>query len=369
MKHYFKPFIFSILVCTSLISKLQAAPVVGFVYNFNCLPDVYTLTRNGQTLPVKFNTSLQKGDQITVNDKNIIELRYEQKISAEPQTPHTVGAQPFLVAEITSIACPIDAYSVKRNGQTLAIPPTVSVGDQIVVDKDYPRIQLMLDGEKVEVNQKNSPYTVKLTDQGFWPRLMGKIGGLITELRVKNLQASLNKFKINTRGIDDKPSAIPAPYIDLLSGRKQKTLVAGTRPLYLAWKGGKASYKLSIQQVGKKAPILSKYFQEQRIKTPDLDLTVGDYRLQICDAREKCSKDYRFTVVDKSELPDYPDELTDIPEASRLTAQAVWLAAQKRNKWAFEAYQQIAPLAESEPPARLVRDALEMGKRIKLPKK
>lgn len=368
MTHYFKPFVFKVLVCTTLISNLQAAPVVGFVYDLNCVPDVYTLTRNGQTVPVNFNTPLQKGDQITINpDENIISLKlsYEQKISVKHHTPHTVVAPPLSV-EITSIPCSVDAYSIKRNGQNLPMQPRVLVSDQIVVDKENPMIKLNLNGEVVEINQKNSPYTVKSTEPVFWTEWLNKIGLGMTELFKKQIQTFSNKFRFEDRGIDDDtPSAIPNLYTSLL--KKRKRLVAGKRPLYLAWGGGKAPYELTIR--GKKAPVILGPFQNQRIKTPNLDLTVGDYDLRICDARKECSKAYRFTVVDKSELPGYPDELTDsdIPEASRLTAQAVWLAAQK--KWAFEAYQQIVPLAESEPPARIVRDALEMGKRIKLPKK
>jgi len=98
-------------------------------------------------------------------------------------------------------------------------------------------------------------------------------------------------------------------------------------------------------------------------------LTAGDYRLQIKDAGNRTTN-YIFTVV-KSK-PVYPKELLNasVSEATRLTAQATWLAAQKGKKRVFEAYQQIAALAERYPPARVVRHALEQRARIpRLPKK
>lgn len=81
---------------------------------------------------------------------------------------------------------------------------------------------------------------------------------------------------------------------------------------------------------------------------------VGYYYLQIKDADNRTAN-YIFRVV-KSK-PAYPKALVDtsVSEDTRLTAQATWLAAQKRKKWVFEAYQDIAALAESYPAARIVR--------------
>lgn len=362
-----KLFFLNILMCLTLLGNTQAAPVAGRIDHFNCIPEVYTLIRNGQSLPVEFYTELQKGDQVAINtDKNALslKLRYEQKIPlVKPQAPYTVVAPPLSIDSAKG-ACSLDAYTIKRNGKSLPIPPRLLVNDQIVADKTKPSLQLTLGETVIVVNHQNSPYTViKAADQPSNP-LLAWIGQTITQLHTETFKSITDLLK--RRGIDDTPSTMPAPYTNLLKKRKHRKLVAGTRPLYLAWKGGKAPYDLTIKRANQKL-LEEKGLKEQRIKTPVLDLTVGDYRLRICDAQKKCSVDYAFSVVESK--PEYPRELKDsrIPEATRLTAQATWLAAQGRKKWFFEAYQQIAGL--SEPSARIVRDALEQGARIKLPKR
>ena len=85
---------------------------------------------------------------------------------------------------------------------------------------------------------------------------------------------------------------------------------------------------------------------------------LGIYLLQITDAQQQRT-DYTLNVV--ASKPTYPNELINskLPESTRLIAQAIWLAAQEDGRWWFEAYQHVAALAESYPPARIVRDALE----------
>ena len=58
----------------------------------------------------------------------------------------------------------------------------------------------------------------------------------------------------------------------------------------------------------------------------------------------------------------------NLPEFTRLTLQAAWLAAQDRGRWAFEAYQSVAPIAQYYQPARILRDTLEKGERVVEPK-
>ena len=256
-----------------------------------------------------------------------------------------------------------------RDGKRLPIQPTLLVGDQIVVNKATPTIHLKLgDNEVVKVNYKNSPYTVKSkgkvysTSSNLWAWLKQ----VVTDWREEEIQTTI--ATINTRGIGDTSPDIPAPYTNLLKESSYRNLVAGTRALYFAWGGGKAPYELTIKSAGK-ALLILKGVQKKRVKTQNVSLTVGNYDLQIKDAENRTA-DYIFTVV-KSK-PAYPKELLDtsVSEATRLTAQATWLAAQKKKKWVFEAYQQIAELAERYPAARVVRHALEQRARIpKSPKK
>jgi hypothetical protein len=373
MKIDLKHFIICALVCT-FVGNVQAADIKGQIDYFNCVPDVYSLTRDGKKKAVKFFTQLREGDQVAINtDKNTLslDLSYEGSIGVHHQTPSYKFDKALpLSVKLTNAACPPDdAYSFKRDGKILLIQPTLLVGDQIVVNKATPTIHLKFgDNEVVKVNYENSPYTVKSKGKVSSTRsnLWAWLKQVVTDWHEEELQTTV--ATINTRGVGDAPPDISAPYTHLLKKYRSRNLVAGTKPLYLAWGGGKAPYELTIKSAGK-AVLILKGVQKKRIKTPIFSLMVGDYQLQIKDAGNRTA-DYLFTVV-KSK-PAYPKELLDtsVSEATRLTAQATWLAAQKKKKWVFEAYQQIAELAERYPAARVVRHALEQRARIpRLPKK
>jgi len=373
MKIDLKRFTISALVCT-FVGNVQAADIMGQIDYFNCVHGVYSLTRDGQSLAVKFFTQLQEGDQVTINtDKNTLslDLSYEGTIGVHHQTPsYKLDKAPPLSVTVSNAACPPDeAYSFMRDGKMLPIQPTLLLGDQIVVNKATPTIHLKLgDNEVVKVNYENSPYIVKSKGKVSTTggNLLAWLSQVLTDWHEEEIQTTV--AIINTRGIGDTSPDIPAPYTNLLKEFSYRKLVAGTKALYLAWEGGEAPYELTIKSVGK-APIILKGIQKKRIKTQDFSLRAGDYQLQIKDAGNRIA-DYVFTVV-KSK-PAYPKELLDtsIPEATRLTAQTIWLAAQNRKEWVFEAYQQIAELAEHYPPARVVRNALEQRARIpRLPKK
>ncbi|RKZ90809.1 MAG: hypothetical protein DRR19_08990 [Candidatus Parabeggiatoa sp. nov. 1] len=361
-----KRFTISALVCT-FVGNVQAADIVGQIDYFNCVPDVYSLTRDGKKMAVKFFSLLREGDQVAINtDKNTLslELSYEDTIAVHHQTqPYTAIALPLSV-KVAEAACPPDdAYSFKRDGKMLPIQPTLLVGDQIVVNNATPTIHLKLGDNKVEeVNHKNSPYTVKSTGKvsSTSSNLWAWVKQVVTDWHEEELQTTV--AIVNTRGVGDTSPDIPTPYIDLLE--EPRELVAGTRTLHLAWKGGEKPYELILQQEGR--PILSEAFQEQRITTPPLKLTPGEYQLRLSDKQQR-TVDYTFTVVGSK--PGYPSELLDsnIPKDTRLTAQALWLAAQEEGQWSFEAYQQLAKIAEHYPPARISRDALEQLAPIEQP--
>jgi len=351
-----KLFIISIF----FIGNLQAAPIVGSIQDFNCDSKVYTHTRNGKNLPVYHNNKLQEGDIIAINsEKNTIsfKLSYEKQIpKVTAETSYTVTTPPALLIQNLSATCPPEAYKIQRNAEIIPIPIWLSIGDSILVNKEIPFIKLKLGNKELVINHNNSPYTIKSTQPiSWWSKLLDNIGETITGLQDE-------KFKqfttlLHNRGVNNPSSSkIPAPYTLLLKKRRARKIVASIKPLYLAWNSGKAPYNIILKR-GKKE-VFSITSPERRIKTTSVTLKKGEnYKLQICDAQKKCSN-YKFTVVNQ---PDYPPELTDI------TAKATWLAAQNR-KWYFEAYQQLAPLAEKEGAARIVRNALEQGARIKLPK-
>ena len=105
--------------------------------------------------------------------------------------------------------------------------------------------------QPVEVNYKNSPYTVKSkgkvssTSSNIWAWLKQ----VLTDWHEEELQTTV--AIVNTKAVRDKPSKISAPNTHLLKKYRSRNLVAGTRPLYLAWERGKAPYELTLKSAGK----------------------------------------------------------------------------------------------------------------------
>ncbi len=364
MRNLLKSFSFNILLHMFVLGNLQAVPVVGSIQEFNCTSDVYTHIRNGTILPVYFKSQLQAGDKILINSNQnrlSFKLSYEQQIpKVTAETTYTIVTPPALLIKNISVTCPLKAYKIQRNAEILPLPIWLRVGDRILVDQKIPMMKLKLAGKKVVVNYKNSPYTVKSTKVvSWWSKLLGKIGKTITKLHN-------DKFKrftalLHNRGVNHSSSStLVAPYTNLLNKRKARKLVSGIKPLYIAWNGGKAPYNLILKRGND--DVFKFTSPERRFKTPALTLTKGEnYQLQICDAQKKCSANYKLTIV---KPPHYPSKLI---VDNDITAKATWLAAQNR-KWYFEAYQQLVPLAEKQAAAKIVRDALEQGARIKLPR-
>jgi len=109
--------------------------------------------------------------------------------------------------------------------------------------------------------------------------------------------------------------------------------------------------------------------QTQWIKTKALALKAAEsYQVTIKDAKGQQVTE-TFSVIATTAIK-YPEELQDgsLSTESRQTVQAMWLAAQKRVWWMFEAYQQTSEIADKHYPARLLRDRLEKGLRVRKPR-
>ncbi|RKZ49249.1 MAG: hypothetical protein DRR08_31130 [Candidatus Parabeggiatoa sp. nov. 2] len=171
-----KRFTISALVCT-FVGNVQAADIVGQIDYFNCVHEVYSLTRNGQSLAVKFLTQLREGDKVAINtDKNTLslELSYEDTIAVHHQTPPYTAIVLPLSVKVAEAACPPDdAYSFKRDSKMLPIQPTLLVGDQIVVNNATPwaimssRWRLIIKTRPIRSNRKaKCPVRVVISGRG-----------------------------------------------------------------------------------------------------------------------------------------------------------------------------------------------------------
>jgi hypothetical protein len=368
MATYFK-YILIAFLCNIYVVNTNATPIVGQIDGLgSCLPEAYTLTRNNQTLPIQIFTKLQNGDQIAISKRSLIEFQPSNIKVNYTNSPYEVIAK----SPITNVEfiCLPETYVITRHGKRLPLKSLTELqkGEQIAIDpkKHLVRFQL-INKQIVEVNRNKPFHKVKLA--GKVPTVEGNlvnwVGQFLTRLHKKTHRKAV--VTLSTRGGGEDKSEISVMYITLPEYRKQvMQLSIGTRPLHFSWEGGKSPYRLIIKYNNNEFVTLTD-IQNQRVKTQALSLKKGKYQLTISDAQQQTAK-YTFIVGD-AQLS-YPQIVTisELPESTRLTLQATWLAAQEKGKWAFEAYQQIAGIAENYLPARLLRDALEESVRIKAPK-
>jgi hypothetical protein len=263
-------------------------------------------------------------------------------------------------------------YSLIRGSQPLPVEffTPLQNGDKVRALHAQHRIILKFgDKTRVEVTQKNSPHIVKAIGKvpSKFDHLLTWVGESITSWYRKEKEVE-ERISTHTKG--DAYSDV-LPDIKLLTvpkrSDKKMQVTVGMKPLYLAWAGGTPPYNLEIKR-HKKTLVSLKGLSTRRIHSLKcLLLQRGDYRVILRDAKQK-QLAYTFTVV--ANKPPYPPELqnANLPDLTRLTLQAAWLAAQEKGIWAFEAYQSVAPIAQYYQPARILRDTLEKGERIVEPK-
>jgi hypothetical protein len=235
-------------------------------------------------------------------------------------------------------------------------------GDEITVSQPEAWIKLNLAGYQEEVTQKNSPYLVT-ADKGKVPSVLSNLvawlGRLMPfhEAETKDTPVA----SVHTRGVNTGNTNGLALY--LLSSNSGR-LLAGQRVLHLGWFGGKPPYTVTVTRGKTSVVLLTLPTEQPWLQTMAMNWTTGEYKVTIEDANG-LSVSHPFTVVTDA-IP-YPKELYTVkltPEV-QMTLQATWLAAQENGKWSFEAYQQVAGVAEKYYPARLLRNALEVGLEVK----
>jgi hypothetical protein len=280
----------------------------------------------------------------------------------------SVNASSAIVGWIDDFEGEPNNYSLIRGEQPLPVEffTPLQNGDKVKALHTQHRIILKFGDEtRIEVTQKNSPYIVKQVGQvpSKFDHLLTWVGEWLTIWYRKEKETAI---QISIKGDADVP-----PYIKMLTVPKyseQKIQVTiGTKPLYLAWASGTPPYDVEIKRDQETLVQLSG-LPTWRIHTLKcLLLQRGDYRVILSDAKHE-PVEYIFTVV--ANKPLYPPELqnANLPELTRLTLQAAWLASQDRGIWAFEAYQSVAPIAQYYQPARILRDTLEKGRLVVEPK-
>jgi hypothetical protein len=136
-------------------------------------------------------------------------------------------------------------------------------------------------------------------------------------------------------------------------------LVEGVRQLSVQWGGGNPPYRFLLEKLpAADDPIVQSVLDESHIRTTEIDLGVGEYRVTIAD--DKSVESFEFVVVGHDAMPDLPGDDTANAVLSQF-ATAYALALIDDSAWVFESCQRFADLGEDgyAPAAILVDELLD----------
>ncbi|BAP55500.1 secreted protein [Thioploca ingrica] len=273
-------------------------------------------------------------------------------------------------------------YLLKRENKTVPVDllKLLEVGDQISVTDKQHSIELNLQGgnQTVKVTYENSPFLIEANHQV--PAELSELWKWTTKRFDEWHQLLIQKEELKKKQLEQEAKtrgegSAKSPTMSLLANEKPDVtlqsayLVAGKRPLYLQWHGGTPPYRVTIKK--RLDELLTLTTEQTMITTEAITFDANSpYRVEIIDAKNNAFKG-GFRAVNPESLPTHPEALptNKLPEVVYQTLQAIWLTAQKEgneeeSKWIFEAYQQIAALANQYLPAQLLQQALAQGARL-----
>lgn len=274
---------------------------------------------------------------------------------------------------------PPEDYQIKRNGQRLSVTYRMPIydGDMILVKQ--PSGSIRIDFGKDMKDQKTicAAQTTQLTCdvKGLYTvatssRSRSGIGAIISQLYIQLTRLVTPGIPDPSHGYAKGPSGPSDAYSNIgmpLATTVAQRLVSGKRNLVIVWGGGAPPFEVYIyiyRDPGRVLVTKKDSVMERRTTVNSIELGPGDYSVKIADGRS--SFDGAFSVVQASEMPTAPAELTDpaLSDDVRDTAVAAWLWRDGGSRWRWEAYLRVAAVSDSFAPAKAVRGALEKGESL-----
>lgn len=254
-------------------------------------------------------------------------------------------------------------YWLQRNGEKMEIRHYLVLknGDRIVVEGQELQLESG-DGNVVVITPSDSPYQVQ--DAGKAPGVLTNLVSWAGEWLNHKAEAGTAQpvVTLATRSLTDiAPITLP------LAPQEPVRLLAGLRPVHLAWKGGDPPFHVQlIDRNNKKAVFNQQGLREPRYDSPQVNLTPGNYRLTIADRNRNFNVE--LEVITGSNAPKPPAELAAAKsgDSARETLYALWLSAQGK-QWILEAYQRAVLWQNQYLPARWLMYSLEKGERPEPP--
>lgn len=278
-------------------------------------------------------------------------------VGAVLQISRAMAAEPIEVGYIENIKGNAAKIALTRDGKAepVTICGLVYNGDRITVSDPRGAITLRLSGqpEPVVIGAEKGEYKLDFEPpkKGFLIGLVRWAAASIGDLDKK----ARSPVSMSVRSGPNGPLALP-----LL--KDKQVLAEGKRSLMVGWQGAPSMADVTLSN-GQGEIVASGRGSGRVWRSPQVDLRPGEYRIEVSTPRERVGGS--IEVVPASAIPPLPRDLTEeaAPHALRSAAQAAWLASQAQ-RYAFEAYQQVAADADRSAPAGLVADALLAGEAI-----
>ncbi len=238
-------------------------------------------------------------------------------------------------------------HRILRGGQAIpvAVFAPLEVGDRISVRAPGEQLALRVGGRLIELTTESEERVLAEGPEGT---LTTNLAVWVGEWISGGSGPDATRIALSTRSV-----ALAAPSW----GEGPALLVAGTRSLRLVWRGGHPPYAVELQRLEPRGGRVGAWSVEDdaQLVTPGVELLEGLYRLSLRDA---AGGDVTLPLRVVGALPKGP---VDGDQPLDRTLFAAWLADRGAGEWRLEAYQRLAPLRESYPPAALLADALESG--------
>lgn len=263
------------------------------------------------------------------------------------------------VGYIEQLAGDRASFSLERGEKavSLALLLPVRSGDRLVVQGPGNKVLLHCGNRRITVTEKESPFIVPVAESppGFLMRLGTLLMDLGSRLTAQQVR-TVTKTSTSSRG-EEEPLTIP-----LLEGGASQ-LTNDLPMLSVAWRGGEPPYVIELtsadgahRELFKKTGVVEPRVQ---FSVPGGKLREHFMRLSISDNIGQEAQ-ASFEVIPARLVPSDPSfRQLEAPAQLRSLLQADFLMKRDSRRWSYQAYQSVAPLADSFEPARWLRDCLE----------
>jgi hypothetical protein len=267
--------------------------------------------------------------------------------AATPDSSRDIGYIERIVGDLQDIR-------IDRQGHSLqpAILLPLRPDDRVFL-KPGTELSLQLGNRRVLIADKDSPYRVPAVDAppAFLMRLRSTLVSLGGKLTSQYVRSSV-PVSTSSRGHD-------GPLSMSVVEDEGSRLGSHRTAVHIAWEGGRPPFAVKIVSAQGKTLAGQEGIHDWRLRLGVAQGAIpeGPARIVVEDG----TGDRISTLIQVVPIQSLPERVApgDLPPNLHAVVAADQFIRANRRYWRFEAYQDIAPLADSYEPARLLRDCLE----------